>query len=421
MISQAEIHKKALVPWNSGAFLKSLIKHRQSLTQTQNNHSLFPINIRFRTPGGKEMLEKFKDVRKWIETLRLHSIENQTKGYQIIWETIRHRNLGDQQIPQQIIFGTPEDWLFFIKKEKEHRIFLDIAEQTKTLLPELLEYLENHPLKALDQAPDWAELIRVCQWFKANPYPGKYIRELDIPGVDTKFIETRKTVLMELLPMVLNQSEHHAKITGLAQHGFERKFGLKYDPPLVRMRLLDPDLSRNITGNRAVFFDISVPISELAQADLDVDTVFITENKINGLSFPPVKRSMVIFGLGYGIEILPDIFWLGKKNIFYWGDIDTHGFAILSQLRGYFPKANSILMDRQTLLEHRHLWGSEDPSKRYTGAPAHLTTEEYELFCDLKQNRFGPNIRLEQERVRFSTLFALLSALFGYERVPKNQ
>ncbi|WP_353620190.1 Wadjet anti-phage system protein JetD domain-containing protein [Thalassotalea sp. G20_0] len=28
--------------------------------------------------------------------------------------------------------------------------------------------------------------------------------------------------------------------------------------------------------------------------------MFITENKVNGLAFPPVADAIVIFGLGYG-------------------------------------------------------------------------------------------------------------------------
>lgn len=410
MITQPEILRKALVPWNSGAFLKSLLQY--------DHEPIFPITIHFRTPGGREILEKFETVRRWIETLQRHSRQNNTKGYQIIWETVRHRTLGEQQLPRQIIFATAEDWLFFIHKEGEYRLFMEIVAHTKVQLPELLDYLKVYPLKSLAQADHWSKLIKVCQWFKSNLSPAKYIRELEIAGVDTKFIEAKKGILMDLLPMVLPVNHHRVDITSMLQHGFERKFGLKYDPPLVRFRLLDMDLIKS--GNRCGFSDLSVPVSELAQADLDVDTVFITENKINGLSFPPVKRAMVIFGLGYGVEILPNVSWLSTKGIFYWGDIDTHGFAILSQLRGYFPQVTSMLMDRKTLLDHKHLWGAEDPSKRYTSDLSNLTSEEQALFGDLKENQLGLNIRLEQERVGFSTLSTLLSTLFGCRGVDKT-
>ena len=46
---------------------------------------------------------------------------------------------------------------------------------------------------------------------------------------------------------------------------------------------------------------------------------------------------MVIFGAGYGFEMLAGAdWWLQVVGFIYWGDIDTHGFAILDQLRRRF-------------------------------------------------------------------------------------
>ncbi len=125
----------------------------------------------------------------------------------------------------------------------------------------------------------------------------------------------------------------------------------------------------------------------------------------------------MIFGLGYGIQSLKETNCLREKEIFYWGDIDTHGFAILSQIRGHLPHVRSVLMDRETLLAHEALWGAETPGKRFTGTLAHLTQQELELFDDLKQNRLGPHLRLEQERIRFSVLLDALRRLQGYPNV----
>lgn len=392
MITPSQIRKKALVPWNSGAFLKSCI----------DGPPIFPLEIRFRTPGGNEILEKYDTVRQWIRTLKNHSKETKPKGYDIVWRNIRHRTLGQQQMPQRIVFSTEQDWLFYIQKETAHLDFVKMATQTGASLPELLPYLSQQPLKALKHAARWPDILTVCRWFKTHPMPRKYIRQLDIADVDTKFIETQKSVLMDLLPLVLEEAHYQSAVTGLAKHGFERKFGLRYDPPLVRLRLLDSALIQS------GFSDITVPLAEFAQTDPGAETIFITENKINGLAFPQVNHSLVIFGLGYGVEMLQDIPWLGKKVMIYWGDIDTHGFAILSQIRGYFPNVRSMLMDRTTLMDHKALWGQEDPAKRYAGDLHHLTPEEYDLFVELKQNKLNTHVRLEQERVRFSTVQKVL-------------
>ncbi|PID39570.1 MAG: hypothetical protein CR984_06540, partial [Proteobacteria bacterium] len=219
-----------------------------------------------------------------------------------------------------------------------------------------------------------------------------------ISGVDTKFIEAHKAVLMELLPQLVTPAGMDQAVSGLAGHGFERKFGLKYDPPLIRLRLLDPDLA--VSG----FTDLTVPLDELRDFDPDVKTVFITENKINGLAFPQVRRAMVIFGLGYGVDMLKGLSWLAHKQIYYWGDIDTHGFAMLSQIRSYWPHVRSMLMDTSTLMAHQALWVAESPDKRFSGTLEYLTDAEQSTFDDLKQNRQGACLRLEQERVRFGML-----------------
>ncbi|MEN8260457.1 MAG: DUF2220 domain-containing protein [Pseudomonadota bacterium] len=188
------------------------------------------------------------------------------------------------------------------------------------------------------------------------------------------------------------------KATGLGGPGFERRYGLRHDQPLIRFRILDKSVA--IDG----LDDLSLPLPDFARLNLSVDTVFITENKVNGLAFPPIPRAAVIFGLGYGIQALADIAWLKIRPMFYWGDIDTHGFAILSQLRGYYPQARSLLMERDTLEAFRHLCVEEEEGKRETRDLPNLTESERTLYRDLVENRLGRHLRLEQERIGFDYL-----------------
>lgn len=81
--------------------------------------------------------------------------------------------------------------------------------------------------------------------------------------------------------------------------------------------------------------------------------------------------------LGYGLELLLRSDWLKSKTMYYWGDIDTHGFAMLDRLRGAFPEARSFLMDRATLLAHRALWGQEgEDGERFAKQLTRLNDEE---------------------------------------------
>jgi hypothetical protein len=83
---------------------------------------------------------------------------------------------------------------------------------------------------------------------------------------------------------------------------------------VIRFRVLDPSL--RVRG----LDDIGTPAEQFAALDLPVRRIFITENEINGLAFPAAEQSIVVFGLGYGLERLGAIPWLRDKTIFYWGD-----------------------------------------------------------------------------------------------------
>jgi hypothetical protein len=117
----------------------------------------------------------------------------------------------------------------------------------------------------------------------------------------------------------------------------------------------------------------------------------------------------VIFGLGYSLDVLSGAAWMRNCEIYYWGDIDTHGFAMLNRLRTRFPQVRSILMDHDTLLSHRSLWVQED--KPFRGTLLTLNPDERALFDALVRNQHGDRIRLEQERIPFGRLRGVLENL----------
>ena len=95
----------------------------------------------------------------------------------------------------------------------------------------------------LRYADQWPRLLAVCRYFVAHPQPGCYVRELDIPGVDTKFIEAHKSILKAILDQLLPPEAINQQQDKLAEHGFAKRYGLKYEQPRVRFRLLDANLA----------------------------------------------------------------------------------------------------------------------------------------------------------------------------------
>jgi hypothetical protein len=276
-----------------------------------------------------------------------------------------------------------------------------VVEGTVGCFPELRDWFLRRPLLALEHALDWERILPVLYWFRDHPRPGLYLRQLEIRGVDTKFIETHRGLLGQLLDLVVPSSSIDAAFSGASE--FEGRYGLRSRPVLVRFRILDPVL--RIHG----LSDLTVPVDDLRSLEIRADRVFVTENEVNGLAFPEVPGGVVLFGLGYGIERLADLPWLAERRLHYWGDLDTHGFAILSRFRQAFPRAASLLMDRQTLMEHRSLWVRE--SEPFLADLPGLTEAEQAVFDDLRTDRLGRGVRLEQERIGFGWVSAALRGL----------
>ena len=379
---QAQVHKL----WDRGLLLASVA----------GGESVFPRRLALKGPDSRALGERFSEVRDWIAGL----VANEGL-YRIEWRSVNHRVLGANRIPSAIWIDTLEQALGLIGKHRAAERFAGMVERTRETRAELIPWLAKRPLRALALAEEWPQLLAIVDWLSKHPRPEVYLRQVDLPGVHTKLIEGHRGVLAEFFDLVLPEEAIDATHTGA--FGFCRRYGFLDKPARVRFRMLDPTVrllpmasDQDITLTQAAFSSLAPPVT----------TVFITENEINFLAFPNVRDSMVIFGAGYGFANLVAAHWLQEKNILYWGDIDTHGFAILNQLRGFFPHTVSFLMDRETLLAHRQFWGSEPQPQ--TGDLLRLTTEEQALYDQLRQHTWGVSVRLEQEKIGFQFLAATL-------------
>jgi len=364
---------------------------------------LFPLPVRSSRPDARDLSDHFAEAREWIRELEANSKERVGSGYEILWAETNHRQLGVNRVPQSFVVPTESDALDLIGKRRQAETFDRLVQTTRDALPALVPWIVKRPLGLLEHASDWERILAVVSWFCAHPRPGLYSRQIDVPGVHTKFIESRRQMLAELLNLALSPAAIDAQAVGA--QAFEQRYGLLSKPALIRFRILDDRL--RIHG----LDDLATPAAQFARIELPVRRVFITENEVNGLAFPAVPESMILFGLGYGLERLAQVPWLKDREVFYWGDIDTHGFAILDTLRTFFPNARSFLMERETLLAHQSLWVDEpDPCDKDL---ARLTAPEAALYEDLRAERLGSHVRLEQERISFGYLQQALAKLLA--------
>ena len=371
------IRKKALRLYENGEFLRSFIEREP----------LFPYKIALKKPTQKELrlnLVTLFDEIKHLE--RLHLV--------VEYREFAFKSMGAQRLPVSVVVENEKDFLRFIAKEKEFGAFCKAYEKAVSRFAALKVLFITRPNLLLQNIDIIDPLLDVVDFFHTHSHPNIYIRELSICGVDTKFIQKNRAVVDTLLMHVLDEKSYDTSITRLSDNGFEKKYGLKYELPLVRFRILDEALYINGLS------DISLTTEEFAQLDIACETVFIVENKITMLSFALLTKSIVIFGNGYGVGRVKEAQWMDTKKIFYWGDIDMDGFAILSQARGYFPHIESLFMDVKTLERFLDLAvTSQDKSYKVL---QHLTREELLVYERLFQDYYGKNVRLEQERIPFS-------------------
>lgn len=361
-----------------------------------------PLRIPLKHPSSAELSHNFGEARTWIDHVMRHSKQGCGKGFDLEWRETNHRTLGRNAIPVAALFNSLEDIFAYLGKTKEAHQFFELFTFITDDYPELKDLLKEKPLDVLSHGPFWTELLAIVSYVRQNPRPMIYLRQLEIPGVDTKFIEQNKPYLSRLLSSVLPKDAIDDQARGTAI--FEKRFGFLSKPLRIRFRILDPKLS--IMG----LSDLEITETDFRNLPIRPNTVFIVENEINGLAFPPFPTSLVIFGLGYGLDVLSQTDWMKNKTIWYWGDIDTHGFAMLDRLRHYFPQTRSFLMDEETLLSHRSLWGSEaTPTNR--DLPL-LTPDEANVYDTLRNNHFVPSLRMEQERISFSQVRYVIENIY---------
>lgn len=370
MIMPQEINKKAER------------RYKDVLRAALDGETVFPMSFSI----GK-LANDLVERRAQIDQLRTQSKEERGFGYTLTWTKTQKRDIGTQSYPTYANLETLDDYLTLIRKRSEFNDFMDDVQRIRRAFPSLETWMHVYPFAVIEYHGRWDELLTVCDYFTKHPRPNLYLRELPI-SVHTKFIEQNRAILRELFDLILPAKQVNADSTD-----FHLRFGLKDKPALVRLRLLDEQMDWKF-GLRLE--DLSLPVKQLAhllEDHLQPKHVVIVENLINFLTVPALPDSIALLGNGFAVHLLRDVVWLASCDVIYWGDIDAHGFQILSDLRQLFPATRSVMMDQATFDQFREYvhTGVALSSERY----AALTAEEAILAREMNTR----NARLEQEHI----------------------
>jgi hypothetical protein len=362
--TSADIRIRAQRRWDDGTILRAIA-----------SHDSFPtVEVPLRGPRPAQIGDDLDAVRSWVSELE-HAGRNGVR-YTLTYSSVGGRLIGRNELPARAIVETLDQVVALLGLGAQVQAFATVLAMVEDE-PVARAWVTAHPHRALELAAALPTLLAAYRWLRDARGSGRYLRQVSAPGVDTKFVERHRAVLAQLLGV------------SASGPGFTRDLGLSAKPDMLRIRP-HRDLGLGLS-------DITAPAVDLALLPLGVRTAVVIENEITFLSTPVPAAGVVLWGKGFEVDRAASMPWLRDADVVYWGDLDTHGFAILNQLRAWLPHSRSFLMDRDTLLAHRERWGHE--ASPTTAGLNNLTADERAVYEDLVTDRFGDRIRLEQERI----------------------
>ena len=382
MITVSEAKNKVLAhyerhyqDWAKAVFLEATCHASDVLDDEVFSLPLHP-------PTEKQVLQDSAAARNWVKAWRSAEC---TVSLQ--WESRQWASVGRQEVPERLILKGYEEIAAFAGRSADWQCAFDRTQRLASLwnaawraacprcnVEEFSQAIHKtvKSYKSLTDR-DWVIFGQVLVWLVDHPLEQCYVRQLPIRGIDTKWLESHYRLVSPLFCALTGEKE--LPFLGIPFH--------------IRVRFLDPSLS--LGG----LLTISVIPQEFNTYPRIPQTVIVCENLVSVLALPKVPGALAIHGGGYAVSALAGVEWLAETPLYYWGDLDSNGFAILNQLRSHFSHAVSLMMDLETLEAHRELCGNEDHPN--LGTLSRLTGQENEVLQLLLS--YDPPLRLEQERI----------------------
>ncbi len=455
---------QAPIPVSTSAYAPAPAPAPASAPATAPTPTRWPLLLPLGQPTEADAATEPEAVRAWVQAWLAWPGPGTLQ-----WVTRQWSRLGRQRLPQTLVLDGPEALADVAGQGARWRRAAARHATLQQAWPALQGAATGQRLfdaLADFHDSDMARLAALLRWLAAHPRSGLYLRQLPVPGLDTKWVEQRKALILDLLclpgrlpgglaegptdgvtdgpPDGPRDGPEHGPTDGptdgpkdrphdglgngpesglaggpaartdavmpaagaLSGRDLHSWLGLLRPPARLRLRILCPLLQRQLGG----LSDVEAPLHDLGRWPLAPQQVLVVENLESGLALPPLAGTVAVLKLGHAVGQLRQLPWLAQARVLYWGDIDTHGFAMLHKARQAWLQTTSLLMDAATLLAHRDL--CVDEPQPYSGPPLDmLRNSEREVFDGLAQGRWGVRLRLEQERLPWGVVLAALQGL----------
>lgn len=382
--------------WNNTKALKSLL----------TGNTEFPIQISLKPPKGNAALNNISHFQDFVDSWKSFCEQAEYESIQVNvhWETVIFRSISEQQVPTYLtipdisslarMLGDAEeqqlkDWQSRISyifdslsielaKRTVHPIRSTYERELFSTLVANLEILSGFSKLELEL------LVKLIPQLHKGMGRGSYLRALPVIFVDTKYIEKNLKLIESVTAAILDCS---AKEMGLLSWLDCR------DKP--KDWLLVKPLCKSAAEALGGLPLLRMSSETLLQFELPAKNILVIENEQSCLSLDNIPDTIAVSGGGKNVSWMRAN-WLASKRVAYWGDIDSEGLAILSDVRSKLSTVIPLMMDTETVKAYRDRMVDEPES--VIREPVALTESELMLFRMLRNGDYG-SARLEQERL----------------------
>ncbi len=301
----------------------------------------------------------------------------------VTWQEINYRASAEAiRMPTHWVFERPSDWIRGADDRQMDRDFALLEVLIMQSEPELhatiisrLRLLQNRSQEELVSA------IRLAERLGPGEAQGRPLRLLAGHGIDTKFFERNRQLLIRLLDArfdgeATEQGLHH--FLGAAPDGDHWLLVAPLRPGVL------PFAQQQVRTRE---------LATLAVSAMPGTHILVVENRQCLHLLPPLGNTIAILGAGLDLDWLSSG-WLAGKQVGYWGDIDTWGLTMLARARELCPALTALLMDKATFEQHGTGNAVAEPVIASDLPPSGLAEQERELYAELVSSERG---RLEQE------------------------
>ncbi|GEM_PF-1797033 len=347
----------------------------------------YPIRVPLKTPTVKTIMKDIASyenfVRTWNDFPYQEMIERVTVNYRY--------GVQGENIPSEFIVHDFEELIKLISSKNRNAVTVFI-ERCKTLshimhydnLNNLYSLYRELNLEAVSNK-EFSDLMICMPQLKRGLGKDYYLRAIPIEHIDTKFIEKHDKVILSILRTLSLCSEDES---------LEDYLEVEAKPDgFAHIRVLDDSLVERYPY-------MMVPSSLLLNIEPPGDNLIVVENVQSGLMLPKLKNTSVIFGCGRNLSWSKASWLKHKKQIFYWGDLDSWGFQMLCEFRENSQcTVKSLLMDKAVFNRASHTERMVHEDKSTEVKVEFLTEDEKQALAFLQglQNNVSQNSALKSE------------------------